>query len=119
VSTTDQCVASGVAWLDEVRPGWRDTVDLERFQMMTETDEDVHVDDCICSQVFAEEGRQGQHRSGFGYVRWLSGGGSASWLIAHGFATGNGDWREGLRELEAEWRRVIHSSAAIPLSELA
>lgn len=40
-------VAAGAAYLDEVRPGWHDAVNVERLSM-------DHPEDCVIGQVFGD-----------------------------------------------------------------
>jgi hypothetical protein len=124
-------VARGARWLDGVRPGWRDALELRRL--------DIHSNvNCVLGQVFAEEAAAHPFRypSGFSYAAMevIPTAGSdvaeADWCLAHGFT----DWplvgssHEELlvavheirtpaerAELVDEWRRIIH----VPRDECA
>ena len=61
-----ECVARGAAWLDENKPGWRESVDPKRLNIESP-------DICVIGQVFREEYRMDGHlyasESPWGYWR--------------------------------------------------
>lgn len=74
-------VSNGMQWLDAVRPGWFDRIDLQRFDMTSTTD-------CVYGQVFGSLDSYGAQ---------------TKWLQQSGFdAVG-----QEIFELEAEWLRMI------------
>lgn len=73
-------VARGAAWLDQTKPGWRDSIEFASLEMKSGCR-------CICGQVFREEARaehpKCEDASGFDY---------ATELHAHQVASGQRDW---------------------------
>ena len=123
-------VARGTWWLDQVRPGWRDALELGRLDL-------AHGGHCVLGQVFSEEAAAHAARPmcGYSYVlkvllthsEWLD---CPDWPSAHGFESrqlwllceDTEEARAGLAgvggeiaALEAEWRRMIH----VPRDEFA
>lgn len=102
--TIEQRVARGTAWLDQVRPGWRDAVEPAALQMYSA----CH---CICGQVFAEASSD-HNVSGFDWAVEVYGADPGDWAAEHGFAIyveqmGSEDSRPLWRELEEAWYRVL------------
>jgi hypothetical protein len=116
-------VVRGTQWLDHVRPGWRDSLELGTLDLS-------NGGQCVLGQVFSEEAaaHAGRRMCGYTYVLtvllshadWLD---CPDWPSAHGFEgeqppiaaweealTGSGpaDAGDELAALEAEWRRMIH-----------
>jgi hypothetical protein len=115
-------VVRGTRWLDHVRPGWRDSLELATLDLS-------NGGQCVLGQVFAEEAAAHAGRKGCGYSyvlnvlltrEWLD---CPDWPSAHGFESELAsidaweDWLEcaglegvgsELAALEAEWRRMIH-----------
>lgn len=112
MSSIQERVAKGAAWLDEVRPGWRDAINLDTLDIC-----DGH--HCVCGQVFAADalsalGKQDYRPSGFYYI--ASGFAGYVNAVAHGFmwSLGTDDARDTEAcALTAEWRRVIHQSLPV------
>lgn len=126
-------VARGARWLDGVRPGWRDALELGRLDIRSATN-------CVLGQVFAHEAAADpvSSASGFAYAVievvpavMIDDADAVCWFTAHGFAAGATTW-SGLEELLAseldseapgaehvaladEWRRIIH----VPRDECA
>ena len=123
-------VARGTQWLDHVRPGWRDALELRRLDLS-------HGGHCVLGQVFSEEAAShaGRQVCGYSYVLtevltyadWLD---CPDWPSAHGFESRQlsllcGETEEAragltgvggeIAALEAEWRRMIH----VPRDEFA
>jgi hypothetical protein len=124
-------VARGTWWLDHVRPGWRDALELGTLDLS-------HGGHCVLGQVFSLEAAAHTERTcGYGYVlnvlltpaEWAD---CPDWPSAHGYEirqssvvrwdteealddSGLGDAREEFAALEAEWRRMIH----VPRDEFA
>lgn len=102
-------VAKGAAWLDEVRPGWRDAINLDALDIGSSCD-------CVCGHVFAADT---DCDSGFGFA--LDNLGIAGIDRDLGFI-----WSPAVPEerdaevaaLTAEWRRVIHATR-VPAEVLA
>lgn len=66
--SAEKAVTLGIAWLDEVRPNWRELMDWDVFDMQDTTL-------CVLGQVFAEDSEEAffeddswSSSSGFGYV---------------------------------------------------
>lgn len=84
--TIRERVERGIAWLDEVRPDWRDSVNRSALDISDS-------DNCLLGQVFWAEARQSDpYWSGFTYVhssghfKDATGSSiSAQWMIDHGF----------------------------------
>jgi hypothetical protein len=111
-------VARGVRWLDGVRPGWRDALELSRLSLASGHD-------CVLGQVFAEEAAASRSLRPCGYSyakRELVPDAAPDWAAIHGFIVGL-EWlmEEALvsgdivamceaeqAALEDEWCRVIH-----------
>jgi hypothetical protein len=115
-------VVRGTRWLDHVRPGWRDSLELATLDLS-------NGGQCVLGQVFAEEAAAHAGRKGCGYTyvlnvllthEWLD---CPDWPSAHGFESELAfidGWEEGLAGLDspaaevelaglqAEWRRMIH-----------
>lgn len=106
MSSIQERVQRGAQWLDEVRPGWRDEINLKIFDIS-----DCEV--CVLGQVFATQAEAANDgiEDGFDYGCWLATGSRSGqdWFVAHGF---DDDPRAGIEyaPLGAEWRRVIHAS---------
>jgi hypothetical protein len=124
-------VARGARWLDGVRPGWRDALELSKL--------DIHSDvNCVLGQVFAEEATAHAfpYSSGVSYAAMeviptaVSDVVEGDWFLAHGFAdwpwvgSGHEEPLAAVHELRApakrvelvdEWRRIIH----VPREECA
>ena len=126
-------VARGARWLDGVRPGWRDALELRRLHIRSATN-------CVLGQVFADEAAADPviYASGFDYAVsevvpavMIDEADAACWFTAHGFADGETTWG-GLADflvaeldseapraehvaLADEWRRIIH----VPRDECA
>lgn len=103
MSTIAERVARGVVFLDQVRPGWRDAISVDRIYLGSDTL-------CILGQAFADdlaEAKTGFHRAC--QVRYHSG--CPYDICEMGFnGTPLGEHPTVEREaLEAEWRRVIHA----------
>ena len=119
-------VARGARWLDGVRPGWRDALELRRLNLR-------HAHNCVLGQVFAYEAAAHPcaYTSGFSYAVMEIIPAATSdvadgfcWFTAHGFADGATAWSDfeemlarelatgapgGERvALEDAWRRIIH-----------
>lgn len=95
-------VANGVRWLDANRPGWRDQVsNLDQLD--------------IASGRLCVLGQTGGYTAG---CELLLGGplvvGCTSPVLEHGFTPG---WLD-LHELNAEWKRVIHSGRTSVAKEM-
>jgi len=55
-------VERGIAWLDEVKPGWRDLIDVSELDM-------PDANQCICGQVFMEDAlKDALAGDGYGYA---------------------------------------------------
>lgn len=98
--TIEQRVAAGVAWLDENRPAWEETIDLDRLNLR---------DACLCvlGQVYG------------GFWKVVEGGRFAedeadAFDIAAGmgFAGYDDERRDVYYALDEGWRRVIESRRA-------
>lgn len=95
-----QRVAKGAAWLDTVRPGWRDSISLDKLDIASGCE-------CVCGQTF------GGYSIGTELLR-----GSVPYdtegyygiVVGHAFLHQFTD----LAELNAEWRRVIHQGRELP-----
>lgn len=116
-SSISERVARGAAWLDQVRPGWRDAIVLDTLDLISPCD-------CVLGQVYAQVSVAG--RSGYWYVMnemapFIDDCESFyGWPQARGFASieGHGQyldsaqikrWRDENLALSTEWTRVIHS----------
>jgi hypothetical protein len=94
----EERAAAGAAWLDRVKPGWIDHIDLPHLAM---------ADPCLCvlGQVFDEEGLSAENpRSGYG---WAVGEYSLPrWGRDYGFET---DHSMGVAsaDLRAAWSSLI------------
>ena len=92
-------VARGARWLNEVSPGWRDSIALSALDIMSNTH-------CVLGQVFSDAAASGEFTSGADYavrnvvpglksrdwevcsaISALESLDCADWLIAHGFAS--------------------------------
>ncbi len=116
-------VVRGTRWLDHVRPGWRDSLELGTLDLS-------NGGQCVLGQVFSEEAAAyaGRKVCGYSYVLtnvltcsdWLD---CPDWPSAHGFegdhpplaaweemlgGLGSAAVEDELAALEAEWRRMIH-----------
>ena len=116
-------VVRGTRWLDHVRPGWRDSLELGTLDLS-------NGGQCVLGQVFSEEAAayDGRKVCGYSYVltavitpaEWLD---CPDWPSAHGFegdypplaaweetlgGLGSAALEDELAALEAEWRRMIH-----------
>jgi hypothetical protein len=118
-------VVRGTRWLDHVRPGWRDSLELGTLDLS-------NGGQCVLGQVFSEEAAAyaGRKVCGYSYVltavltpaEWLD---CPDWPSAHGFerdqsfivcphlqealeGSGSTAVEDELAALEAEWRRMIH-----------
>lgn len=105
VSTVAERVAAGAAWLDENRPRWEDYIDLERLMLDDE-------EDCILGQLYGgfneapdELVTPGWRATHLGFDLMLP----SPW---NQFPDEYQYTPERMRELEAEWRRLIESRRA-------
>lgn len=62
MSVVEERAARGAAWLDEVKPGWEEHIDLERLSIVSSSR-------CVAGQVFTEEAiKHTAALTGFDYV---------------------------------------------------
>ena len=80
-STTRERIERGAAWLDEVKPGWREIIDTENLRMYSGVS-------CVLGQVFSVEAYEHDCSNGYGYAFYLANESSAWWAINHGFESG-------------------------------
>lgn len=112
MSTIAERVARGAAWLDDVRPGWRDQVSLDAIDLNSNQR-------CVMGQVFAGESEKDGFTVGCEIkYRSLGDGVGIGDLGFNAVAPLGLDLMDPVRwarirhqtaELEAEWRRVIHA----------
>jgi hypothetical protein len=89
VSTIEERVARGAAWLDEQEPGWARQVDLARLALSSPCR-------CVLGQLYGEY-MDAPLVDVFGNVAG----------VEHGFNAGGIDTEAEFVALEARWRRVI------------
>lgn len=102
--TAAERVARGAALLDEQRPGWWSRI-TNRLDITCPCR-------CILGQSFEEEGTNFGYDNGLEALGPAEGDASAVdlWAFEHGFLVDYGrpsDWQADVRDVEAEWIRVI------------
>ncbi len=111
MTTIDERVNNGIALLDEVEPGWRNKIDLDRLDMnwATPDAERPRNKECCCvgGQLATDadvdyygwsERISGLNQDGYQHEQWRA------WVVAHGFETADAeDWDE----LTAAWKRAL------------
>lgn len=116
VSSTEciqERVANGVEWLDEVHPGWRDSINIDHLNMN-------HCGQCVCGQVFHNADPCHSSQWNLGYDRALilidpdwkrTSPDAKAWAAHHGFAVPPRlpilEHGQEYDKIGAEWKRVI------------
>lgn len=107
--TEESCVARGVLWLDANRPGWRDHIEVERFDIGSPCR-------CVCGFEFADEARASTDDtilSGFDYAYRMfeakpycdEDGVPRTWTVWHGFDAD--DTNTSWAGLQVEWDKEL------------
>lgn len=106
MSTISERVARGAAWLDDVRPGWRDQVSLTTLTLANSRL-------CILGQVFGQDDERGGFWVGTEHLYNAFRGAPEGGIDVLGFNPyiSESDAKINAERflLEAEWRRVIHA----------
>jgi hypothetical protein len=85
ITTIRERIERGAAWLDEVKPEWRNLIDTETLDMHTGNA-------CVLGQVFAVDAAVAGLSNGYSYAFHAAAVVSALWAIEHGFESGGEDY---------------------------
>lgn len=104
-------VQRGADWLDEVRPGWWKSIDIDALNIAYPTC-------CVLGRTFAEDASAHGEGSGFGYVLYHLAPSDDSidsdmWMVEHGFDVDYDDIDSvDFASLRASWVDLINARKA-------